>query len=73
MPQALQDTDACILMQFDAATEPLRHLPNGQELNAGMLDIGKPYLARLLNNGHQLVDALGLLRATFRHTPGAST
>ena len=69
MSQAIQNTDAWILRQFDAASKPLRPLPAGPELTNLMGHVAAPFFQRLLRNGHSKADAASLLQATFQHNP----
>jgi len=60
----LKDTDAVILMQFRDAVAHLAEMPLA-EATAAMGEIGRPYLDRLKANGHELADAIGLMRSVW--------
>lgn len=72
MRQRLQDTDAFIMMEFDRAASHLKGRPVNKELQLEMAQIAKPFIERLMLNGHSWVDAVDLLRAKFNYeTAGA--
>ena len=60
----IKNTDASILMEFREAVKDLKGLPTG-ELTAQMGVLGRPYLDRLQANGHELRDAIGLMRSVW--------
>ena len=61
--QRLQNTDAYILMEFVRATKYLLIFQPTPAIQAEMAVVGKPYLQRLLNNGHSLQTCADLMRA----------
>lgn len=61
----MKNTDAYILMQFRDTVRHLRGLPVG-ELTSRMGELGKPTLDALKANGHDLADAIGLMREVWR-------
>jgi hypothetical protein len=60
----MKNSDAFILMQFRDAVACLRDLPSA-EATAQMGTIGRPFFDQLRANGHELPDAIGLLRAVW--------
>ena len=63
--QAVQDTDAVILMQFRDAVAHLKNKPLA-EATAEMGVVGRPYLDRLKANGHEWPDAVALMREVWK-------
>lgn len=65
MPQAIQNTDAAVLMQFAAASKPLKGLQQTPEVLAKIKEAGTPTVAQLKRNGHTLADCIDLMKAVW--------
>ena len=66
MPQAIQNTDAFILMEFGAASKPLKALPQTPENLAKIKKAGEPTVKKLRRNGHTLATCIDLMKAVWQ-------
>jgi len=66
MSQAIQNTDAYILMTFGDAVLPLKGQQQTPEVLQELRKHGVQAVARLKNNGHSLADCIDLMREVWR-------
>jgi hypothetical protein len=66
MPQAIQNTDAFVLMEFGAASKPLKALPQTPETLAKIKKVGDPTVKKLRRNGHTLPACIDLMMSVWK-------
>jgi hypothetical protein len=67
--QRLQDTDMIIQREYRAAVGHLIGQKVSKELQAEAATLGKPFLTRLLANGHTMQDCADLMRSSVGLVP----
>ena len=60
----MQNTDASIIARFLDSAPHLKGLPV-QQVQGAILRCGRPFITQLTANGHDLADAIAMLRKAF--------